>query len=534
MDVLPRILALLEDETPRKRIAAAVVLGELGVRSPAAVSALSQMARDPLAALAEPAIEALGKLGARNALPALLDALERKELRKPASEAIASLGEEVLPALRERAARAAPEVRAALSELLPAMRGSFAMVLEGLSGQPFEVVNRVALSVRHSARTSPLPERKSMAAKVESLLRKMARQRSDGTNHEPALRGALKILGYLELPRAATTLQKYLGKKHSAAVRVEAITALRFALGEKPPAKAVRALVDLLEDSDPLVARAARDTLTVMRGADALAKDLVRLARAKDAELALWAIGLLGASGASKQLAEIARESDRARAEAAVKALAALPGSGPLLAEALAEAEEEAGAHAIADALERIQLSAQEIGKLREAGTKMLRKSLAIARRQLEPLRRTDPQDWAKALRQAARKADPARGEAIGDILVRSGHATAEDRLAHACLLLRRSSLDPHPRARQSDPALIELEKLAADGIALARALEKDKSLSPEARYHVGFHFAEHHAPEVRAQGISLLEGLSSGGRGKLARAARNKLALLRAGSARE
>ena len=145
--------AILEDAR-QKTVAAAVVLGELGVRSPAAVSALSQMARDPLAALAEPAIEALGKLGARNALPALLDALERKELRKPASEAIASLGEEVLPALRDRAARAAPEVRAALSELLPAMRGSFAMVLEGLSGQPFEVVNRVALSVRHSARTS--------------------------------------------------------------------------------------------------------------------------------------------------------------------------------------------------------------------------------------------------------------------------------------------------------------------------------------------------------------------------------------------
>src|SRR5437660_3081032 len=164
MDPLSRILALLKDESPRKRIAAAVVLGELGVRSPAAVSALSQMARDPLAAIAEPAVEALGRLGARGALPVLLDALERKELRKSASEAIAALGEEALPVLRERAAKAGPELRAALSELLPAVRGSFALVLDGLRGQPWEAVSKVALSVRQGARAAPLPERKAMAA----------------------------------------------------------------------------------------------------------------------------------------------------------------------------------------------------------------------------------------------------------------------------------------------------------------------------------------------------------------------------------
>jgi HEAT repeat protein len=518
MDPLSRILAMLDDASPRKRIAAAVVAGELGVRSAALISALSKMARDALAVIAEPAVEALGKLGARSALPALLEALERKELRKTAAEAIAALGEEALPALRERAAKAAPEVRAALSELLPAVRGSFAMVLDGLRGQPWEAVSKVALSVRHSARAAPPPERKKMADKVGVFLRK-------ARNEEPALRGAIKILGYLELPATVKTLQAFLSRKLSPAVRVEAIMALRFALGEKP---APRALIDLLEDPDPLVARAARDTLTVVPGGDALSKELSRLAKAKDAELALWAIGRLGTARAKRELAEIARGGDRARAEAAVKTLAALPDTGPLLAAALADAEEEAGAHALADALERIQLSEKETAKLRKAGAAMLRKSVAVARRQLEPVRRVDPQAWAMVLREAAAKADGPRAEAIRDLLVRSPHATAEDRYAHASALLRHSSLDPHPHARQSDPALVEMEKLAADGFPLARALEKDKKLSDEARYHVGFHFAEHAAPEVRSQGVSLLEGLASKGRGKLARAARNKLGLLR------
>src|SRR5947207_758220 len=232
MDPVSRIVGLLSEEEPRKRIAAAVVLGELGVKAPPVISALAAMAREELSAIAEPAVEALGKLGARSALPVLLEALERKELARAASAAIAALGEDALPALRERLAKATPEVRAALSGLLPAVRGSFAMVLDGLRGQPWEAVSKVALSVRQ-------------------------------------------------------------------------------------------------------VARAARDTLTVIPGVSA--EELARLAQAKDGELALWAIERLRALGGSRELAKLARLRERSRSEAAVRALAALEGAGPLLVTSLAE-----------------------------------------------------------------------------------------------------------------------------------------------------------------------------------------------------
>ena len=212
-----------------------------------------------------------------------------------------------------------------------------------------------------------------------------------------------------------------------------------------------------------------------------------------------------------------------------MRALASLPEARPLLAAALSEAKEEPAAGALAEALERVELSKKEIARLTAAGTAMLRKSVAVARRQLEPLRRTEPQAWAELLRRAARKsANAARGEPLAELLARSPWASPQDRYAHASLLLARSPLDPHPRARHADPALSELEKLAADGFPLAAALEKDKALDDEARYHAGFHFSEHASPEVRAVGASILERLASRGRGKLARAARNKLALLR------
>ena len=490
MDPVDRIVALLTDASPRKRIAAAVVLGELGVKSAPVIAALSALAKEELSALAEPAVEALGRLGARSAMPVLLVALERKDLAQAAAQAIAALG------------GAAPK--------------SFAAVLDGLRGQHWDAVSKLALMVRPTAREATPAERKSMAKQAAAFLKKL---RDD----EPALRGAIKILGYLELPETAVLLEMYLAPEQSVPVRVEAITALRFALGQKPAARPLRELVELLEDAEPLVARAARDTLTVVPGVTPA--QLLRLSHLKG-EISLWAIDRLHASGAARELAQLANGGDRARAEAAVHALAGLPGSAPLLADALAGATEEAAAHLLAEALERVQVSGRDLAKLREAGAAMLGKSFALARRQLEPVRRADPQGWAKLLREAARKAaDPARAEAISELLARSSWATPQDRYGHASLLLRRSALDPHPRARQADPALAEMEKLSADGFALAGALEKDRAITDEARYQVGFHFSEHTAPEVRAQGILLLEGLASG-RGKIARAAKNKLGL--------
>jgi hypothetical protein len=282
----------------------------------------------------------------------------------------------------------------------------------------------------------------------------------------------------------------------------------------------------LLEEPDALVARAARDTLTVVPGVTPA--ELLRLAH-HGGELAQWALERLHAAGAAKELAQLAGDPDRARAEAAVRALAGLRDSAPLLVGALIDAADETAAHAIAAALERVQLAGRDLAKLRAAGAATLKKSFALARRQLEPVRRADPQGWAKLLRDAVKKAsDPARAEAISELLARSSWATPQDRYAHASLLLRRSRLDPHPHARHADPALLELERLAAGGFAVAAAVAKDKQVSDEARYHAGYHFAEHASPEVRAQGVALLEELASHGRGKLARAAKNKLGLLR------
>lgn len=539
MDVVERISKLLDDESPRKRIAAAVVLGELKVKDAAVVARLVQMAKDPVDAYAEAAVEALGALRALKALPVLLDALGRgKDLQAKARAAVAELGEEALPELRARLDQATPEARAVLSQLLPAVGGrqSFELTLEGLRDQPWDAINKVTLSVRQEARTMSEAERRVMKTQVEKFLGK-----KKNLEDELAVRGALKIVGFLELAETQDLLLGYLGPKQPPAVRVEAATALRFALASGPSKKALRRLMELLVDPDVTVARAARDSLTVLKIGAEFAEELAELCAAKDADVAMWAIrhlgelavGEKGAPGklAVKTLLPVARGADRGRAEAAAKVLAELPGGETHLVAALADAEEEAGAQVLVDVLSPLatKLGKKDVKVLLEAGAKNLTRHLAVARRQLEPVRSADPEAWAELLREKSKallKKDPARAEAIGQLLSRSMVATPEDRFGLVVQQLAHSSLDPHPRARQRDPSLAELEKLHKEGFKVADAVTRDKKLTDEARYYVGVHFAEKPMFELKNIGADVLEQLAQG-KSKLAKAAKNKMKLL-------
>ncbi len=201
MDPLKRIVELLEDDSPRKRIAAAVVLGELKVKDAGVIARLCEMARDPVDGYAEAAVEALGALGAMKGLPVLLEARSAERASQPlASKAIAALGEEALPetqrALERCHARDARRRAVAVAAFGRGGRASFEMALEGMRGQPWDNINKVALSVRAEARAGSEADRKVMRTQVEKFLDKKKVQED-----ETALRGGIKVLGYLETPR---------------------------------------------------------------------------------------------------------------------------------------------------------------------------------------------------------------------------------------------------------------------------------------------------------------------------------------------
>ena len=231
---------------------------------------------------------------------------------------------------------------------------------------------------------------------------------------------------------------------------------------------------------------------------------------------------------AVKTLLAGARGGERLRAEAAAKVLATLKGGEALLVEALSDAEEEVGAQVLAEVINPLssKLSKKDVAALLKAGAAQLGKAFAVARRQLEPVRNADPHAWADALRDKAKalaKKDEARSDAIVQLLMRSSMATADDRYGYAVQALSRSPMDPHPQARRRDPAVGELEKLLENGFPLVKRLEKDKAVSDEGRLYLGFHFVEAMQPEAKGFGAALLEQVAGKGKGKRAKAAKNK-----------
>ncbi len=539
MNHVERITKLLSDESPRTRVAAAVVLGALKVKEPPVIAGLMTMANDPLDQFAQPALVALGQLKSVKALPVFFAALGRAgEVADAAKVALGELGPAAVPAIKAQLERASPQVRAALSQVLPHVggRASFELTLEGLRGQPWDAVNQVALSVRAEAKSMSEAERRVLKTQIEKFL---AKKTTAADEH--ARRGAIKALGFLGLPETTDLLLRHLANQHPSAVRLEATTALRFVMARAPSKKAVRALMALLVDGDALVVRAARDSLTVLDIGTEFADELADLCQADDGEVARWAIERLGAlaaagAGASAKLAAktlepVARGTDRARAEAAAKALVGLPHGQASLVNALAEATDETGAQVLAEALapRANALTKKELATLLAAGEKKLTTALAIARRQLEPVRTAAPAQWAAVLRakmKALQTKDAARADALGQLLAHSEVATPEDRYTIAVQQLTHHNLDPHPKARQRDTVLAELERLLHEGIKVGALMTKDQRVSDNARYYVGVHFAEKPQFELKNVGAEVLEGLARG-RTKLAKAAKNKLALL-------
>lgn len=533
-DLTQRLIGLLGHAEPRLRVAAAQVVGELGIGEPKAIAALSKLAAEPADGLAVPALEALGKLQSVASVPLLVASLGRGgEVARAAREALPKLGAEALPLLRKALDEASPELKTQLAQVLPALGGkkSFDLALEGLLGQPWDGCMKVALAVRAEVKGATPAERKARLEQLERFLGKKGVQA-----HEPALRAALKMVGYLELTESIELLLPWLGAAHPPLVRVEATTALRFALSSPPKKKVLLLLVAGLESAQPLVAQATRDTLTVVPLDEAGAQALAELAGRVEGELGAWLIqklGSLGGESAVKALVPLCRGKDRTRAQAASQALAQLPEGELHLGRALLACDDEQEAGVLVEALAPLarKLDAKLRKQLLESGSASLLSRPGLGRRVLDPIRELDPVAWANALRAAATqlgKKEPARAEPLWTALVKSPLATDDDRWALARFELRRSPKDPHPKARLRDPALPLLERLGDAGFALAKAMEKDKQLDEEARFYVAFHFVERATPEARAVGVALLEGIvERSGRSKLGKAAKNKLGLL-------
>jgi HEAT repeat protein len=558
MSETEKIVALLASDAIEKRIAAAIVLGELKVRGAEVTEALAGTLESEIPLLQRHALEALARVGAKKAVPKIVPLLSARDedVRRAAVDALVSVGDDVLPTLRARMAEASGEERRALDACLASLGGkdAFHVLLEGLTASEAEAAKAAAIAVRQRVKDADARQRRSYLAETERYLEKQAKA---GSNHG-AVAAGVKILGYLEDDKAIPTLLEFTrgadakGKGGNAPpVRQEALVALRFLLGKKGTEaalvkKVVSALVDAADDPDRSLAQTALHTLAGMDLSDDAMKRLEKLVEHPDVERARFVLEMLGRHGGAEAARLIVRvlstTKDKRRAEIAASCLVGASeghtptaGSAPVreaavgpLAKALLETGDADRAWLLRNVL---RPSAKRVPPaVRKQMLQTATTRLSAGDRNWEALfatvRDADAGAASEAMRELAgklRKANPDKALTVLQVLCRNEGANDDDRYALAVAQLTRSPRDTRPAARSGDESLRLLGALLDRGFDVASHLKKDKSLGLDDLYYVGFHFSEEELP----LGEELLRiVVDKGGRAKIAKMARSKLAL--------
>ncbi len=536
---IDQVAKLLMHEAPDRRIAAAIVLGELGARGPEVVKGLVSMLETGAPPLQRPALEALGKICSPRAVPAMLPLLAARdpEVRQRAVDAIAACGEEVVEQVKSRVATAQGEERKSLDAILARFgdrKEAASTLLANLEASDPEVARAVAMQLRPRIRDADAKTRRMWLSEVTRILEKM--KKSPPVSPIPVAT-AVKILGYLEDDKGTELLLGYARDPRAPfAVRQEALIALRYTIrsdrDDERAAEVIDAMVDAADADDRMLAQAAIMGLAAVELPPKHAARIARLAVHPDPDRARIAIEKLArqpGGEVTKALVDVIARSDRRRGELAAKALESREDAGPALATALAAETDADRANTLRFAIKPHLKKLPPAARKKLAAAALDRLSAGEGwQAHVDVAREADPKILAEGLRELAAKLKRSKNKEgelriVLGLLTRTDQATDDDRYQLASLALRASHLDTRPAARLGDESLSLLEGLADGDFDVAKALTKDKHLELEHLYYAGFHFAEKAYP----LGEELLAHVAKqGGRTKLGKMAKNKLTL--------
>jgi HEAT repeat protein len=363
----------------------------------------------------------------------------------------------------------------------------------------------------------------------------------------------LRLLGYLARPASQALFLRHAGADHPRPVRLAAIAALRRLVAHseaRGTEAAIEALIRYAGEDDLAVAQSAIDTLRGARIPDKLAKPFAALAKSKNTaaqKLAMERLPAGGGASAVKALIDALGGDDPTARDAAARGLAKAPEAVLPLARALVAATDDQVARRYAGALRhhRGNVSSTAIAELVAAARAHLDKhnrgkadadAILLERVLLETLADVAPAEHVELLFDRARRL---RGkgkslEAFGSLkpLLRTradldAAIGDDDRFLLAVLGLEAAGDAILRAAHADDPVLEQFARLSGRGYPVAKKLAREKAISDQIIYGLGFRLLESHDDEHKDLGAELLEGIAvERPRSKLAKSARNKLKL--------
>ncbi|MBL0212411.1 MAG: hypothetical protein IPQ07_00745 [Myxococcales bacterium] len=363
----------------------------------------------------------------------------------------------------------------------------------------------------------------------------------------------LRLIGYLARPATQSLLLKYADPEEPRPIRLAAIAGLRriVATSEaRGTEKCVEALIEYADGDDLAVAQSAIDTLRGARIPESLAKTFAGLAKSKNSaaqKLAMERMPAGGGASAVKALVEALGGDEPTSRDAAARGLSKAPESVLPVTRALLATKDEQAARRYAGVLRshRGNISNQAIEELVErireymdvhgkgkatADQIVLERVLGELIADIAPAMHVELLfERAKRLRKQGKSVE-AFGSLKPLLRSRADIDTAiddEQRFFLALLSLEAAGEGLIRTTRTDDPVFEQFSRLAAKGYPVAKQLAREKDVSDEALYALGFRLLESGDGSNEELGAELLQGIiDERPRSKLAKAAKNKLKL--------
>jgi len=523
-DTVRDIVSILDSGRPDLQVAAAQVLGELRLKDPAVVKALSGAAvRSHV--LGRYVLEALARIGTGDALRVVVRLLiEHDALVDQASHLLGEAGVAAHSAIAEAFSEAPTERRLRLLQVLVRAPSKDAVrpVVQALTTpDTCEAAARIV-----GAAATAMPDA------IAKALREALTQVLEEPLPESSVAALLRVVAGLDPAGARTLLWNHVGDKSPAAVRIAALRALT---GQKITANQVKQLLERLEDpTQHAIHEALRELLSNLpEWPEGLTPQLKRLLASRNPEQRLFALRAMRASP-SDDLVKLAlklRDHDDARFRGvAEEVLGANRRAIEPLLRLLLLAKAAGDAEHFGALLMRLgaYMQPKQVRSLAERAIKLLPFKpmiadqllsvvLANAGKKLAPFFVERALRWRRSRRFA---------EAL-HVLAKLATMQLLDNEGRYQLAVTRFLQDTgRPGAEASSPgnaAMGFFTALLREGFPLLDRLKKDASLPPEQQLRLGAYFAETVGSERRF-GQELLQHLASRHKGRTGEEARHAL----------
>jgi HEAT repeat protein len=535
-NTLQDILTLVEKGTVEQRCAALLVLAALKINNAATAKLIGTLLESPNPVLKDYALRYFEEVQPKSNIGQLLKMLgdSDREVQERAIKSLTAMGQSAVQPLIQGAKDASRPWQLNAARVLAAVRGKVAMkgVLQML-GTGSDETNKIICDLMMPAiREAETKELDAFYEDVEAFGAKL-----DIKQQRPALVSALRLLGQLGRPQARRWLFKFIGAEHHPAVRAHALVALLRCLRDQDIRKdEYGRLFPLLEETEfSEVTRLALDVLDAHELPDdsrALLAKLMQSPHSDVQKFALRKMGDVATPATIRTLVEELGDADYRRRDVAASSLRKIPEARNTLIKELLGCDDASKAWSIAELLPSFE------GKWRQETLDALWKRLQAAigaeeRIQtafLHVLKQADADFVRDKLAEHGAKLvkNKKYKESVGFLApLKDFPAGKPDSKFHlACAQLK---LHSHTVATNRQHPALELfsELYRSSAYPVFETLRKDKSLTPEELFSLGFGLAERSGQE-RSLGVDLLEHVAEKyPRNKIGKNAKNKLKLV-------